>query len=133
MQKVLIVDDNKTLQKIIAKIVAPLLEVQGFASDGNEAFAEYKKLRPDIVLLDVTMPNCNGKQALEMILKYDPSAKIIMVSGLTDQSTTQECLKIGAKAFVNKNQISLQNVAGENPLILEIKSVLSVSQLQKAA
>lgn len=127
MKRVLIVDDNKTLQKIIARIVSDRLEVLPFASDGNEGFTLYKALKPDLVLLDVTMPNCSGKQCLQMIMEIDPHAKVIMVSGLADEGTSQECIQLGAKAFVNKNLISLQNATGDNPLAIEIEKVLGTS------
>ena len=130
MKRVLIVDDNKTLQKIIAKIVGSYLEVLPFGSDGNEGFTLYAALKPDLVLLDVTMPNCNGKQCLQQIIEFDRQAKVIMVSGLADEGTSQECMQIGAKAFINKNLISLQNATAENPLVTEIENVLDLRLLK---
>lgn len=132
MRKVLIVDDNKTLQKIIAKIVSSQMEILPFGSDGNEGFELFEKYKPDLVLLDVTMPNCNGKQCLEKILALNPQACVIMVTGLADSTTTEECLRLGAKAYVNKSTISLQNATSKNPLMDEIQKLFPI-EVSRAA
>ncbi|MFN7729287.1 MAG: response regulator [Bdellovibrio sp.] len=132
MRRVLIVDDNKTLQKIIARIVASKLHVLPFGSDGNEGVELFIKHRPDLVLLDITMPNCNGKQCLEKILSIDPAAIVIMVSGLSDETTVSDCLGIGAKGFINKSTISLQNENSKNSLMDTIEKFLP-EQLSRAA
>lgn len=105
----IIVDDNKIIQKVINRKVETLCQVVGYGNDGNEGFELYKKLKPEIVLLDITMPNCSGKECLEKIIHYDPKASVIMVSAISDPTTIESCLKIGAKGYLNKEDLSPNN------------------------
>lgn len=107
MRSLLIVDDSRTFQTIIEKMLAPYFSIIGKGSSGIEGFELYQKLKPDLVLMDITMPNCDGKECLKKILAFDSTGKVIMLSGINDENTIQECLAIGAKAFVNKGELSL--------------------------
>lgn len=62
----------------------------------------YKELRPDIVIMDITMPKCNGIEALKEIIKIDPKAKVIMCSALGQESIIMDAVDNGAKDFVIK-------------------------------
>tara|TARA_B110001454_G_scaffold219199_1_gene251755 strand:- start:62220 stop:62573 length:354 start_codon:yes stop_codon:yes gene_type:complete len=87
-------------------ILKPYFQVVGKGFSGLEAIDLYTKMKPDLLLLDITMPNCDGKESLQKILSLFPNATIVMVSGIGDMDTVKECLELGAKAFVNKGQIS---------------------------
>lgn len=101
--RVLIADDSRTFRKILQDIVEKAgWEVQACCEDGAQALAEFQRRAPDLVLLDVTMPNMSGKQCLEEILRKQPSARVIMISALTDPALQAECLKIGAQGFISK-------------------------------
>lgn len=132
MKKILIVDDSKTYQKIIEKILSPNFEIVGMGSSGIEGIELYQKLRPDLVLLDITMPNCSGKECLEKIMQVNPEAKVIMVSSIGDEKTVLECLQMGAKAFVNKAEIS-QGDGSPSPLHRSVELILNPSSEQVAA
>jgi two-component system, chemotaxis family, chemotaxis protein CheY len=99
----LLVDDSEFIIKSLG-IVVKLLggEVVGSAHDGNEAMAEYKKCRPDIVTLDIVMPNTSGIDVVKMLKDIDPGANIIMVSSLGHQEMVKEAIKLGAKYFIVK-------------------------------
>ena len=72
------------------------------AENGLEAVAKYKQLKPDAVLLDVTMPEMDGITALKEIRKLDPEANVVMVTGMQQQAVIVDALKCGAKDFVLK-------------------------------
>lgn len=100
---VVIVDDSKMSRKILRNI----LEDAGYAvvaeaTDGEEGIAAYMQYRPDILTLDITMPNMNGIDALKEIMMEDSSARVIMISAAGQQQKIIEALKIGAEKFVTK-------------------------------
>ena len=102
-KKILVVDDAAFMRLIIRDIlVGGGYEVVGEAEDGNQAVAMYKALSPDIVLMDITMPEKNGIVAVQEILADDPQAKIIMVSAMGQQAMVIQSIKSGAMDFVVK-------------------------------
>ena len=102
MVKVLVVDDAAFIRMRCTK----LLTQNGYevveAATGVQAVEEFKSANPDVVLLDITMPDMDGLTALKQIRKIDPEAKIAMLSALGQQSVVMEALKAGAKDFVVK-------------------------------
>ncbi|MBT4760546.1 MAG: response regulator [Bdellovibrionaceae bacterium] len=103
MPKLIIVDDSRTIRKLLKKIIEGSdFEVVGEGSDGNEAIALFKELGPDLVLSDLTMPNKSGQDAMKEILDYDPNARVIIISSLSDKNIIDNCLKLGAKGYIEK-------------------------------
>ena len=101
--KVLIVDDLAFIKLIIRDILEKRgLEVAGEASNGIEAVEMYIKLKPDVVLMDITMPRMDGIQSLSKIMSIDPNAKVIMCSALGQQKLIIQAIKLGAKDFIVK-------------------------------
>ena len=101
--RVLIVDDLAFIKLIIRDILEKRgLEVAGEASNGIEAIEMYVKLRPDVVLMDITMPRMDGIQSLSKIMSIDPNAKVIMCSALGQQKLIIQAIKLGAKDFIVK-------------------------------
>lgn len=101
--KVLIVDDSLLMRRMIAEaLTADGWEVVGEAGDGAEAVAQYRRLRPDVVTLDIVMPHTDGIYALEHILAEDPQAKIVVVSALNQTKLIAEAIRKGAQDFIAK-------------------------------
>jgi two-component system, chemotaxis family, protein-glutamate methylesterase/glutaminase len=104
--KVMIVDDSIVVRGLLRHIIEKDadIEISTTAVDGEEAFKDYMKYHPDIVLMDVEMPNMNGLETLQKILQFDPKAKVIMCSSVTQRGAeiTYRALQIGAADFLTK-------------------------------
>ncbi len=101
--KVLIVDDLTFIKIVLRDLVTRAgFLVVGEASDGQEAVRMYEDKRPDVVLLDITMPKMDGITALKKILAIDPQARIIMCSALGQQRLIVQAIQLGAKDFIVK-------------------------------
>ncbi len=100
---ILIVDDLAFMRMVLKDIVEKAgFRVIAMATDGEEAIQMYQDKRPDVVILDITMPKMDGITALKNILKIDPNARVIMCSALGQQRLIVEAIKIGAKDFIVK-------------------------------
>lgn len=103
MGKILIVDDAKFLRMTLTKIIQKTAhEVVGEAQNGEEAVEMYKKLRPDLVIMDITMPKKSGMEALKEIRGEFPDANIIMCSAMGQQKMVFAAIDAGAKDFIVK-------------------------------
>lgn len=99
----LIVDDSVFARKNLAKMVEEFGgQVVGEAADGVTAISEYARLTPDIVLMDITMPQMEGIEAAEKIVRDHPAARIVMVSSVGYQENIVAALQRGARHFVQK-------------------------------
>lgn len=100
---VLIVDDSSFLSKQIAEFFTSQLgfQVAGIGKDGNEAVDMHRQLKPDLVTMDLTMPNKDGRTAIHEILTEFPAARIMVISAVKG-NTVLECLSLGAKGYVEK-------------------------------
>ena len=107
MAKILIVDDSAFASKNLKLIFeSGDHEVVGLASNGDEALAMYESLEPDMVTLDYLMPGKSGEEILRELLDHDSAVKTIMISGSGDPDIGKQTLQIGAKAFVEKIDVS---------------------------
>ncbi|MCG8484435.1 MAG: response regulator [Clostridia bacterium] len=102
-KKVLIVDDAVFMRMMVKDI----LEKNGFevvaeAENGVVAVEQYKATSPDVVTMDITMPEMNGIEALQAIKGYDPNAKVIMCSAMGQQAMVMDAIKAGAVDFIVK-------------------------------
>ena len=103
MAKILIVDDAAFMRMMLKDILTKGgFEIAGEAADGVEAVAKYNELKPDLVTLDITMPNKDGIQALKEIKAADPNATCVMCSAMGQQSMVIEAIQSGAKDFIVK-------------------------------
>ena len=103
MARILIVDDAAFMRMMLKDILTKGgFEIAGEAADGVEAVAKYNELKPDLVTLDITMPNMDGTDALKEIKAYDPNAKVIMITAAGQQNKVIEALKLGAERFITK-------------------------------
>lgn len=102
-KRVLVVDDAVFMRMSIKNMITKHgFEIVGEAGNGNEAIAKYNELKPDIVTMDITMPEKTGLEALKEIVEADPSATIIMVSALGQEAMMKEAITSGAKGFIVK-------------------------------
>ena len=103
MKSVLIVDDAAFVRLSIRKVLEDNgFDVVGEAEDGLEAIKQYSKLKPDIVTMDINMPEMNGVQALCEIKKQDPDAKVVMISALGHEMWIRKAKTFGASGFIVK-------------------------------
>ncbi len=103
MAKVLIVDDALMMRKTIEKILTSAGHViVDQAVNGEQAVQLYKRHKPDLVTMDITMPGVDGISALAEIMAEDPAAKVIMVSALGQKHKVFDALQNGAKSYILK-------------------------------
>ena len=100
---VLICDDAIFMRTMVGDILSQAgFEVVGEAETGVQAVEKYKQLRPDLVTMDIVMPDMGGIDAVREICKHDPAAKILMCSAMGQQALVVEAIQAGAKDFVVK-------------------------------
>lgn len=101
--RILVTDDAEfmriTLQKMLEKNGHKVI---GFAGNGEEALKKYKELKPDIVTMDITMPDVDGIEGTRRIKQFDPNAKIIICSAVGQERMIMEAIKAGALNFIVK-------------------------------
>jgi two-component system, chemotaxis family, chemotaxis protein CheY len=103
MAKILIVDDAKFMRMTLSTILKKANhEIIGEAENGKEAVELYQMLKPDIVMMDITMPVMNGIEAVRAIKQEDANAKIIMCSAMGQQRMVVEAIEAGAADFIVK-------------------------------
>ena len=101
--KLMIVDDSTIIRKVIEKNLSDFnVELVGMAADGKEALEKFKETSPDLVTLDITMPEMDGLTVLEEMMKINPNVKVMVVTALSDKATGLKAIKLGAKSFVGK-------------------------------
>lgn len=102
-KRILVVDDAAFMRMMIKNILSKNgYEIVGEAENGKDAIEFYKKLKPDLVTMDITMPEMNGIEGVKAILEFDPNAKIIMCSAMGQQAMVMEAIQVGAKDFIVK-------------------------------
>ncbi len=102
-KRVLIVDDAAFMRMMIKDILTKNgYEVAGEADNGLKAVEKYKELAPDLVLMDITMPEMNGIDAVKSIKAMDAGAKIVMCSAMGQQAMVIESIQAGARDFIVK-------------------------------
>ena len=100
---VLVCDDAVFMRTMIGDILTQAgLEVVGEADSGVQAVEKYKALRPDLVTMDIIMPEMGGIEAVKAITEFDPQARVLMCSAMGQQSLVAEAIQAGAKDFVVK-------------------------------
>lgn len=120
MTKVLIVDDA-TFMRLSLKTMFEQngMEVVGEAANGALGVLKYKECNPDVVTMDITMPDMDGVEAVREIKKYDPDAKIIMISAMGQEAMVKKAVLNGASSFIVKP-------FKEKQLLQTISKVLSI-------
>ncbi|MGM9924122.1 MAG: response regulator [Bacillus sp. (in: firmicutes)] len=102
-QRILVVDDAAFMRMMIKDILTKNgFEVVGEASDGVQAVEKYKETQPDLVTMDITMPEKDGISALKEIKQINPAAKVIMCSAMGQQAMVIDAIQAGARDFIVK-------------------------------
>jgi len=100
---VLIVDDADFMRVMLKDILTEIgLQIVGEASDGAQAISLYDELQPDLVIMDIMMPEMDGITALKKILSKDPEAVVVMITALGQKDKVLESIQAGARDFVVK-------------------------------
>jgi two-component system chemotaxis response regulator CheY len=118
--KLLIVDDSNVIRRRIERCQhIDRLEVVGLASNGVAAIEEFRRTDPDVVTMDITMPQMDGIECVERLVSMKPNVLILVVSALADKATAVEAMEKGANGFLNKpftdrqlNDALLELIAG---------------------
>lgn len=101
--RILITDDAAFMRNMLKDILSKLgHEIIAEASNGIEALEQYIKYKPDVVTMDITMPDCDGIRSVTNIIAYDKNAKIIMVSAMGQKAMVVDAIKAGASDFIVK-------------------------------
>jgi two-component system chemotaxis response regulator CheY len=104
--KLMVVDDSMVFRNRIARLAAdprlPRLQLVAMAENGEEAIAQARHHRPDLVTMDLTMPRMDGPACLEVLREQLPEARILVVSALSDRATALKALAKGAHGFLLK-------------------------------
>ncbi len=103
--RVLIADDQRVVREGLAMVLGLLdgVEVVGIAADGNEAVALAVDLRPDVVLMDLRMPRCDGIEATRLLRERQPGAKVVVLTTYADDQSVIEAFRAGARGYLTKD------------------------------
>ena len=129
MSTVLIIDDASIMRMVMKDILQRYCKYEKYniheASDGHEAISKYSKVKPAVVLCDISMPGMNGIDVVKAIMEKDPEAKIIMITASNDESDVVECIRAGAKDYIIKPPkpervvVAIKRVTDDNPLSIQ--------------
>ncbi|MGC1175443.1 response regulator transcription factor [Polaromonas sp.] len=104
--RLMIVDDSNMIRTRISRVVQSGglkgIVLAGLAKNGREALRLARATRPEVVTMDLTMPEMDGIECITELLRFDPKINILVVSALSDKSTAIQALKLGARGFVAK-------------------------------
>lgn len=99
----MIVDDSNVVRRSIERAVdLSTIEVVGVAGNGEEAIEMFKSTKPDLITMDITMPEMDGVECVERIIEIDSTVHILVISALADKATAIEALTKGAQGFLSK-------------------------------
>lgn len=130
--KLLIADDHPTYREGLARMLGDEedFEVAGIAADGAEAINLAKRLRPDVILIDVSMPQLKGTQAAKEIRKHSPNTAIIMLSAFDYEAFVLASLRAGARGYILKTA-PLERLISAIRLVYRGESVLDIKATEK--
>jgi len=105
--RVLLAEDHEGVAKALCRVLAMDFDVVGNVPDGSAVLEAAQRLQPDMIVLDLNLPNVNGLEACRRITQANPHAKIIVFTAMNDPGLRQQCLDVGASAFLFKGDDDL--------------------------
>jgi CheY-like chemotaxis protein len=105
--RVLLAEDHEGVAKALCRVLAMDFDVVGNVPDGSAVLEAARRLQPDMIVLDLNLPNVNGLEACRRITQVNPLAKIIVFTAMNDPGLRQQCLDVGASAFLFKGDDDL--------------------------
>ena len=112
--RVLIAEDHPAMAKAICRVLALDCEVVGSVADGGAVLEAAQRLLPDVIVIDLNLPNVSGLEACRQITQVNPEAKVIVFTAMNDPDVKRRSFEVGASAFVFKG-------AGDDDLVSTIK------------
>ena len=112
--RVLIAEDHLGVAKAVSRVLALDCDVVGIVADGSAVLEAAQRLRPDVIVVDLNLPNVNGLEACRQIRQAHPEMKVIVFTAMNDPDVRQRSLEVGASAFVFK-------MAGNGDLLATVK------------
>jgi DNA-binding NarL/FixJ family response regulator len=105
MIRVLVADDQRVVREGLTMVLGllPDIDVVGAAGDGNEALAMAEKLRPDVVLMDLRMPRCDGVEATRLLRERHPETRVVVLTTYSDDRSVIDALRAGARGYLTKD------------------------------
>jgi len=103
--RVLIADDHEAVARHVCRLLSRQCEVVGSVRDGRLVLETAARLRPDVVLLDLSMPHVNGLDVLRQLTRFEPAIKVVVVTMYSDEAVEQEAVRSGAAGFVLKSDL----------------------------
>ena len=100
--KALVVDDSLAIRRLLRRILEKVGYTVDEAENGRVAISKYADFSPNIVAMDITMPEMEGPVALDVILRNDPAAKVVMITSIGDKDSVEDCIRKGAKGYLLK-------------------------------
>jgi DNA-binding NarL/FixJ family response regulator len=116
--RILLADDHRIVAEGLKGLLAPEFELLGIVEDGRALVTEARRLRPDVIVADITMPHLNGIDALEQLKKNDPRVKVVFLTMHREVAYARRALEAGASGFVLKH-------AAPDELVMAIRAALN--------
>ncbi|MFT5136445.1 MAG: two-component system chemotaxis response regulator CheY [Arenicella sp.] len=120
MMRFMVVDDSQVIRNQIQHTLSGKFEIVGLAKDGLEAMSEFRELTPEVVTMDLTMPNMDGIATIQAMMEIDSQVRILVVSALSDKLTALRALRLGAYGFLTKPFTTYQLMDAVEELISDL-------------
>jgi DNA-binding NarL/FixJ family response regulator len=117
--RVLIAEDHPGVAKAVCRVLALDCDVVGTVADGSVVLEAVQRLQPDVIVVDLNLPNVNGLEACRQITQLNPAAKVIVFSAMNDPEVAQQSFDVGASAFVSKG-------AADGGLLSTVKRLMRI-------
>ena len=112
--RVLLAEDHPAMARAVCRVLALDCDVVGSVADGSEVLEAAQRLQPDVIVIDLNLPNVSGLEACRQITQVNPEAKVVVFTAMNDPDIKRRSFEVGASAFVFKG-------AGDEDLVSTIK------------